>query len=99
MLHARLQGRVQYGGWKLGKLGVPVNAFAMIYTAYIMVFLTFPAYLPVTGTNMNYALLIFAFVFFVALGLWFVWARKNWMGLNSEVIDIVLKDSDRNTKD
>ena len=39
MLQARLQGRVQYGEWTLGKLGVPVNVFALIYTAYVMVFL------------------------------------------------------------
>ena len=99
MLHARIQGRVQYGGWTLGKLGIPVNAFAIIYTAYIMVFLVFPSYLPVAGDNFNYALPIFAFVFFVALGLWFGWARNNWPGLNKEVIENVLRDSDRNTKD
>jgi choline transport protein len=99
MLHARLQGRVQYGGWTLGKLGVPVNVFALIYTAYVMVFLVFPAYLPVAGDNFNYALPIFAFVFFVALIQWFVWARKNWPGLNKEIIETVLRDSDRNTKD
>ena len=69
MLHARLQGRVQYGGWTLGRFGVAINAFAMVYTAYIMVFLVFPEFLPVAGNNFNYALPIFAFVFFVALGL------------------------------
>jgi choline transport protein len=99
MLQARLQGRVQYGGWTLGRWGVPVNIFALLYTAYIMVFLGFPAFLPVEGANMNYALPIFGFVFIVALILWFVWARKNWPGLNKEVIQTVLIDSDRNTKD
>ena len=42
MLHARLKGKVQYGEWKLGKLGVPVNIFALIYTAYS----TYPAQHP-----------------------------------------------------
>ncbi len=73
-----------YGGWNLGKLGVPVNIFAVIYTAYVMVFLAFPSFLPVAGDNFNYALPIFAFVFLVALDLWFGWARKNWPGLNKE---------------
>ena len=99
MLRARLQNKVEYGGWTLGRLGVPVNVFALIYTAYMMIFLVFPAFLPVTGTNMNYALPIFASVVFVALGLWFGWARNNWVGLNREVIDTVLADSDRNTKE
>lgn len=48
---------------------------------------------------MNYAFPIFAFVVLVALLLWFVRAKKSWPGLNKEVIDIVLADSDRNTKD
>ncbi len=99
MLHARLQGRVQYGGWTLGKWGVPTNCFALVYTAYIMVFLVFPAYLPVAGDNFNYALPIFAFVVLVALVLWFAWARKHWPGLKEEVVEMVLLDSDRNTKD
>ena len=99
MLHARLQGRVQYGGWTLGRWGVAINSFALVYTAYIMVFLVFPAYLPVAGDNFNYALPIFAFVVLVALILWFAWAKKNWPGLNKEVVQMVLLDSDRNTKD
>jgi choline transport protein len=46
---------------------------------------------------MNYAFPIFAFVVIVALILWFVSARKHWPGLNKEIIDVVLADSDRNT--
>ncbi|RMZ86274.1 hypothetical protein DV736_g6499, partial [Chaetothyriales sp. CBS 134916] len=99
MLHARIQGRVQFGDWRLGKLGIPINAYALIYTGYVMIFTVFPSSLPVEGDNMNYALPIFGFVFLVALGLWFVWGKRNWPGLNKGVLDIVLKDSDRNTKD
>ena len=98
MLKARLSTKVEFGEWKLGRLGVPINAFALVYTAYMMVFFTFPAFLPVTGANMNYALPIFAFVVLVALVLWFAWARKNWPGLNQKVIDVVVADSDRRTK-
>ena len=48
---------------------------------------------------MNYALPIFAFVLAVALVRWIVWANKHWPGLNKEIIETVLADSDRNTKD
>lgn len=99
MLRARLQNKVQYGGWTLGRLGVPLNIFALIYTAWIMIFACFPQYLPVTGAGMNYALPIFAFVLLVALGLWFGRAKQHWPGLNKEIIDVVLADADRNTKD
>jgi len=99
MLRARILGIVQYGGWTLGRLGVATNIYALLYTGYMMVFFCFPQYLPVTGSNFNYALPIFAFVVLVALLLWVARARKHWPGLNKEVIDIVLADSDRNTKD
>ena len=48
---------------------------------------------------MNYAFPIFAFVVLVALVLWFARGRKHWPGLNKEIIDTVLADSDRNTID
>ena len=99
MLRARLQKKVQYGGWHLGVWGVPINIFALVYSGWMMVFFCFPQWLPVKGDNMNYALPIFAFVVFVALGLWFARARKHWPGLNKEIIDTVLADADRPTKD
>lgn len=99
MLRARLNNEVTLGGWSLGALGKPVNAYALLYTAWMMVFTCFPQYLPVTGTNFNYASPIFGFALLFAVGLWVVRARRTWPGLNKEVIDVVLKDSDRNTAD
>ncbi|KAK5683672.1 hypothetical protein LTS10_005206 [Elasticomyces elasticus] len=99
MLRSRLLNEVQYGGWQLGRLGVPVNIFALLYSGWMSIFFCFPQYLPVTGAGFNYALPIFAFVVLVALVLWFARAKAHWPGLNKEVIDLVLADSDRNTKD
>jgi choline transport protein len=70
MVHARFQkDGVQFGEWNMGKLELPVNLFAIVYTAYVTIWLPFPSSLPVTRTNMNYALPIFAFTTFFALGL------------------------------
>ena len=100
MLNARLsKGGVRYGGWRLGRWGVWINAFALLYTAYIMVFLPFPAKRPVTGTNMNYALPIFTFVVLVALGLWVFWAKEHWKDLNEEVIARVDAESNSDEKE
>ena len=99
MLRARIQKTVQLGGWNLGKFGIPINIFALIYSGWMMVFFCFPSFLPVNGSNFNYALPIFAFAILFALVLWFARARKHWPGLNKEVINLVLADADRNTKD
>lgn len=99
MLYSRLKGRIEPGGWSLGKWGLPINIFAIIYTSYIMVFLCFPSFLPVDATTMNYALPINAFVQIAAVIGWFVWAKKNWRGINKEIVDAVVADQDRDTKD
>ena len=99
MLRARILAKVQYGGWTLGKFGVAINIYALLYTGWMMIWFCFPQYLPATGSNFNYALPIFAFVVLVALLLWVVRAKKHWPGLNKVIIEVVLADADRNTKD
>ena len=87
------------GMWSLGRYGVAVNAFALLYSAWVGVFMIFPNYLPVTAAYMNYALPINAFIWIVALVMWFVWGRRRWGGLDTVVIEKVLADGDRDTKD
>lgn len=41
MLHARLTGRIGQAPWSLGKAGPFVNAFALIYSAWIGLFMIF----------------------------------------------------------
>jgi hypothetical protein len=101
ILHARLTGRlgdaatnphakVHYGAWRMWPgFATPVNVFALLWTVYLTVWLPFPTTLPVTGTNMNYALPIYAFVVLVALGYWFVWGDRHWKGLDLRAIGMV----------
>ncbi|OAP57782.1 hypothetical protein AYL99_08520 [Fonsecaea erecta] len=99
ILHARLTGRlsdkaggavVNYGGWRMWNgWRTPVNIFALCWTIYLSVWLPFPTTLPVTGTNMNYALPIYAFVVLCSLGYWFVWGKRHWHGLNLAAIGMV----------
>jgi choline transport protein len=99
MLYARSTGRLEDGGWSLGWWGYPINIFAMLYSAWIGLFLVFPNYLPVDSTTMNYALPINAAVWLFAIVSYVFWGKKHWRGLNKEVVDAVVADSDRNTKD
>jgi choline transport protein len=85
--------------WSLGRYGVYINIVAVIYTAYMMVFLCFPAFLPITAAGFNYALPINAFVQIIALVWWVVWARKHWRGINEIVVKVVVADAERRTKD
>ncbi|OQU98632.1 hypothetical protein CLAIMM_04385 isoform 2 [Cladophialophora immunda] len=98
ILHARLTGRlsaeagaaVPYGGWRMWPgWATPVNVFALCWTVYLSVWLPFPTTLPVTGTNMNYALPIYAFVVLCSLAYWVLWGKRHWPGLNLAAIGMV----------
>jgi amino acid transporter len=102
LLNARLTGilgetsaaRVQYGEWRLPKhMAVPINVYALVWTIYITIYLPFPTTYEVDGSNMNYALPIYAFVLLCATIGWFAWGRKHWPGLNASVIALVRKES------
>ena len=94
MLYARYASEhggeyLRLGGWNLGRYGVYINSFALVFTLYIMVFLPFPSTLPVTAVNMNYCGPIFGFCFLFSISFWLVWARKHWPGPNIAVMDFV----------
>lgn len=92
MVHNRFQKHAApLGEWNMGALGLPVNVFALAYTAWVTVWLAFPTYLPVTGENMNYASPIFGACVIFALGYWFVKGRTSWEGLNKEVVRMVVE--------
>ena len=93
MVSARFhRDSIKFGKWTLSRWGLPVNVFALIYTAYVGFFLCFPTMLPVTGENMNYALPILSFVVLLALIWWFVWGRRNWSGPNVQIIALVVEE-------
>lgn len=74
----KLQNRhPHYGPFKLGRYGLPINLFALVYILYILSFLPFPTILPVTAVNMNYAGPLMAAVIVIALGDWFLSGKKR----------------------
>lgn len=79
------------GEWNLGSMGLYINLFALLYTAWVTVWLAFPTYMPVTGENMNYASPIFGASVLFALGYWFVKGKTKWEGLNKDVIRLVVE--------
>ena len=45
----------EYGPFNLGRYGVFVNAFAVVYLIFIIIWMPFPQFLPVNKDTMNYA--------------------------------------------
>lgn len=99
MVHNRFQvNTAPLGNWNMGRLGLPVNVFAMVYTAWVTVWLAFPSTLPVTGPTMNYAAPIFGATTLFALGYWFVKGRLRWEGLNKEIVRLVIEGGELQLK-
>lgn len=94
ILYARYKSdSLTLGEWNLGRYGASINAFALVYTLYIIIFLPFPEAIPVTASNMNYGGPVMVFVLMVTVALWFGWARKNWKGPNLTILDFILANS------
>ncbi|OQE29820.1 hypothetical protein PENSTE_c002G06906 [Penicillium steckii] len=68
------------GTFSLGKLGLPMNLVAILFSTYFVIFLPFPATIPVTGENMNYAGPVLGFVMLFAIGDWIFRGRHKWEG-------------------
>ncbi|KAJ5385294.1 amino acid permease [Penicillium concentricum] len=71
---------IPQGSFTLGKLGLPMNLFAILFATYFAIFLPFPSTLPVTAENMNYAGPVLGFVMLFACGDWLVRGRHIWQG-------------------
>ncbi|KAJ8112811.1 hypothetical protein OPT61_g4908 [Boeremia exigua] len=63
---------IPWGPFKLGAVGPIVNLGALCYIAFVLIWMPFPAFLPVDATNMNYAGPILGAVILGALVGWVV---------------------------
>lgn len=66
-----------FGPFSLGKWGYAINAYAICFLVFIIIWLPFPPYLPVNASNLNYSGPIFGFVLCAAIVDWFVWGHKR----------------------
>lgn len=53
--------------WSLGRYGIAINAFALLYSAFIIVFACFPTGLPVDAASANWAPLVWVLVMVLAV--------------------------------
>lgn len=61
-------------------LGPAVNLFSIAFVIFTNVFFLFPPDLPVTGTNMNYTIVVIAVVAVLSATAWFIHGKSNFKG-------------------
>lgn len=68
---------VAFGPFKLGKWGIPINLFSLVYLFFVIIWMPFPTELPVTAANMNYAGPIMLAVIIGGVADWFISGHKR----------------------
>jgi choline transport protein len=64
--------------WSLGRLGLPINAFAFCYCVFVIIFSCFPSQLPVTLDTANWAPAVWAGVILISIVVYLLYGRKNY---------------------
>ena len=60
------------------------------YVILTTVLFVFPPAIPVTGSSMNYCIVVFAIVFIISMIQWIFDGRKNYKGPKIEIDNLVL---------
>jgi choline transport protein len=76
---------IRYGPFALGRLGIWINTFAVVYLVYTGIFLLFPQGMPVTPATMNYAVVFLGATVALAVGLWFWKGKREYRGPLKEI--------------
>ena len=89
-LLVKLRGdEIPYGPFRMGKYGIAVNVFAIIYATFIAIFLPFPAQLPVNAASMNCGGPVVGIVILFAISDWFISGKKRYSGpVNRQEIEM-----------
>ena len=88
LLIRRLKGdEIVFGPWKLGKLGLPINLFSVVYTIFTSLFMFFPSFIPVTATNFNWTVVVFVAALMFSGVSWIVYGKGIYRGPIKEMVE------------
>jgi amino acid transporter len=78
-----------WGPWRLGKAGLPINIFAVVYLLYTCIFLLFPPFQPFTAVTMNYAPVVLGGALVFGCIYWPLRVSKRYVGplTDAEVLE------------
>jgi choline transport protein len=79
-LHQNGNEKIVFGPWTLGRWGLFINIYAIIFGIFVAVFVPFPIMIPVTAENMNYSGPVFLGFILLLLLDWFVRGRGTYIG-------------------
>ncbi|KAF4206765.1 hypothetical protein CNMCM8980_000996 [Aspergillus fumigatiaffinis] len=98
LAHRLYKDKVKFveGPFTLGKWGATINWVSIVWVLFISTVLFFPPTVPVTASNMNYAICVGAFIAAFALFWWWAYARGKYTGprTNEYIQEVPTEDLD-----
>jgi hypothetical protein len=88
MLYRRLttsDADIAWGPFRLGKAGVPLTIFALVYSFIGWFFSFWPPVGELTTQTFNWSLAVYFGVMFLAMGWWALFARRTYTGPKMEL--------------
>ncbi|KAI4858694.1 putative GABA permease [Hypoxylon rubiginosum] len=86
LFYARWNIELVKGPFNMGRIGWVVNALAFLFGCFMIIFMSFLVYYPVTAANMNYSCVIIGAIVIFSSIAWFFYAEKRYRGA-AEFID------------
>ena len=77
---------IVFGPWTLGRWGMAINIYSILFGTFICIFVPFPTIIPVTALNMNYAGPVFVGVCILLIGDWLIRGRRRYTGPLKELL-------------
>jgi choline transport protein len=79
VLYKRILGdELPKARWTLGKFGLAINAFAFVYSGFVIIFCCFPVSLPVNTSNANWAPAVWVGVILLSGFVYVVHGKKHY---------------------
>jgi hypothetical protein len=84
----RLRGdSIHFGPWRLGRFGLWINLFSIVYLVFTSFFMFFPSSIPVTVENFNWTSVVFVGVLVISLISYWTYGRRLYKGPVKEIAD------------
>lgn len=80
------RGKIVFGPWTLGRWGLFINIYAIIFGLFVAIFVPFPSAIPVTVENMNYSGPVFVGFLLIILIDWLLRGRGRYTGPLKELV-------------
>ena len=75
-----------FGPWTLGRWGMAINLYAIVFGTFVCIFVPFPTTIPVTAVNMNWSGPVFLGVCILLVCDWMIRGRRRYTGPLKELL-------------